>query len=48
MKRWKLVRVEASDRPLTRTGAWLRLAGLCVLALVFGIVLGLVVFGLLF
>lgn len=44
MKRWKLVRVETPDRPLTRTGAWLRLIGLCAIALVLGVILGVMIF----
>lgn len=43
MKRWKLVRVETPGRPLTRTGAWLRLIGLCTIALVLGIILGVLI-----
>lgn len=43
MKRWKLVRVETTARPLTRTGAWLRLIGLCAVALVLGVVLGVLI-----
>ena len=44
MKRWKLVRVEVPDRPLTRTGAWLRFIGLCAVALVLGVVVGVLIF----
>lgn len=44
MKRWKLVRVETPDEPLTRAGAWLRLVGLCAVALVLGVVVGVLVF----
>lgn len=46
-KRWRLVRIEVPRRPLTEREAWRKFAGLVVLAVLFGFVLGLVLFGLL-